>query len=180
MSYWTPPGCGLRRGSSSVLVDGMQDLTGAAGGGARVLRLRPADWAGPIGRCQCLIGCAWAAGCAGAVPVSWSMACRICPANSMESSGIRLHVTASRSDLSRLRPLLRGPTPQNSQVSWQLSTSASLRAARSAEPVNENETALGLLYCRTSCVLAGGLIQTSMGWVGGVGRPAVKRSGCAS
>jgi len=52
--------------------------------------------------------------------------------------------------------------------------------ACSAEPVNENETALGLIYCRTSCVLGGGLIQTSMGWVGGVGRPAVKRSGWAS
>jgi hypothetical protein len=52
--------------------------------------------------------------------------------------------------------------------------------ARKAEPVNENETAVGLIYCRTSCVLAGGLIQTSVGWVGGIGRPAVKRSGWAS
>jgi hypothetical protein len=55
-----------------------------------------------------------------------------------------------------------------------------LHQERYPEPVNKNETALGLVYCRTSCVFAGGLIQTSVGWVGGVGGPAVKRSGWAS
>ena len=35
---------------------------------------------------------------------------------------------------------------------------------------------MGLVCCCTSCVVAGELILTSVGWAGGVDRPAVKRS----